>query len=98
MADEGRDRHIPGRADDPIPILFWEPLEFILAVAILGIAIAMNLWVAGGVMAYALLWIMKRLKRGAKRGAAQHALWTTGAIIDRHMTLFPPAYINELIE
>ncbi len=39
MQSDDRDRHIPNRADDPVPILFWEPLEFVLGVSVLGLGL-----------------------------------------------------------
>lgn len=98
MQPDDLDRHIPSRADDPVPILFWEPLEFVLGVSVLGIGIALNLWFTGALLSVGLLWTMKRLRRGAKRGAAQHALWSAGMQIDRSMGVFPAAWENEFLE
>jgi type IV conjugative transfer system protein TraL len=98
MQSDDRDRHIPNRADDPVPILFWEPLEFVLGVSVLGLGIAVNLWLTGALLSILILWLMKRLKRGTKRGAAQHALWASGMQIDRAMGAFPPSWENEFME
>lgn len=92
------ERRIPTRADDPIPLLFWEPFEFILAVtAFGGIMILVNPIAAAVVSAF-VLWGAKRLKRGAKRGASQHALWAFGAARDSGMSRFPHSTTTEFIE
>ncbi len=92
------ERHIPTRVDDPIPILSFEPLEFVLAVLFLGVGTVMNVMPIGAVGAGLILWLSRKLKRGAKRGAAQHALWSSGLSIDRAMKCFPEAWINDLVE
>jgi hypothetical protein len=44
------------------------------------------------------LWGSSKLKRGSKRGAAQHAIWAFGLITDKGLSRFPPASIKEFIE
>lgn len=97
--NNSHNRSIPTRADDPIPILMWEPVEFICAIALLGIFIAMNLWIVGIVLCSMTLWVSNEMKKGAKRGAAQHAIWSIGLNLDRVLPhKFPPAWLNEFIE
>jgi type IV conjugative transfer system protein TraL len=98
MSEITKDRHIPSRADDPVPVLFWEPFEFILAVAAFGLLMILANPLIGLVVSYGVLWAAKRMKRGAKRGAAQHAMWAFGAMADRGMRYFPPAQVREFVE
>lgn len=97
MEDKAK-RYIPTRVDDPVPILFFEPIEFVLIVSIFGIGVAMGALVSGAALAIGVMWAIRKLKRGAKRGATQHALWSSGLKIDRGMSRFPPAWENDLIE
>lgn len=75
-------RKIPLTADNPVPILFWEPVDFIAGVAVFGMGVAMHLFMFGAVGCVATLLIASRLRKGAKRGAAQHWLWAMGLNID----------------
>lgn len=76
-------RKIPLTADNPVPIMFWEPVDFIAAMAILGMGVALHLLVFGVVGCVAVLMAATKLRQGAKRGAAQHWLWFMGMNIDR---------------
>lgn len=65
--------------DEPVPILFWTPMEFIMMVMILGVAIVAKQLLFGMIGAYVCLKVSRRLGRGAKKGQSKHALWRLGA-------------------
>lgn len=82
----------------PIPILFWEPLEFIAAICFLGFGMLADIWLFGALGAFIVLIGSKYLKRGAKRGAVQHWLWFIGLQLDTTLKKrFPAAWENEFI-
>jgi type IV conjugative transfer system protein TraL len=90
---------VPHQLEDPIPILFWDPLEFVLAISLMGFGTIMNLWVVGMVCGMGVLLGSRYLKRGAKRGAMQHLLWAMGLQLDQPIAKrFPPSWINEFAE
>lgn len=90
---------IPFDIEAPVPVLFWEPLDFALAVSFTGFGIALGLFIPGVIGAFGVLYGSKYLKRGAKRGAAQHYLWGLGLNIDKYLSSnFLPADKNEFIE
>ncbi len=92
-------RSIPVHADKVVPILFWEPLEFAIATSLLMAGMFMHLFALGAVGCVAVLWGAAKLRRGSKRGAAQHFLWASGLQVDATLRRwFPPAHMNELIE
>lgn len=76
-------RSIPVTADNVVPIMFWDPVDFIAAMSIFGMGVAMKLFILGLVGGVATLMIASKLRQGAKRGAAQHWLWYMGITIDR---------------
>ncbi|RQR65288.1 hypothetical protein DIE18_02050 [Burkholderia sp. Bp9125] len=76
-------RRIPLTADNPVPILFWELVDVIAALSFLGMGVALHLFLFGVVGCGVTLMVATRLRRGAKRGAAQHWLWYMGLNIDR---------------
>ena len=83
----------------PTPIMFWEPLEFVMAITFFGFGIISNLWVLGMVSGTAILIGSRYLKRGAKRGAMQHYMWGLGLQVDPALSkIFKPSWINEFIE
>lgn len=90
---------VPHNLEDPIPILFWQPLEFTLALSLMGFGTIMNLWVVGMVAGTAVLIWSRYLKRGAKKGAMQHLLWSYGLPLDKPISRrFLPSWVNEFIE
>lgn len=90
---------VPHQLEDPIPIMFWSPLEFVLAISLMGFGTILNLWVAGMAAGLTVLLGSRYLKRGAKRGAMQHMLWAMGLQLDKALTKrLPPAWINEFTE
>lgn len=90
---------IPFDLEAPIPIMFWEPLEFTLALCLLGFGIVSNLWMMGATGAGAVLVGSRYLKRGTKRGAMQHLMWAHGLQLDASLTKkFKPSWLNDFIQ
>ncbi|HDR9103505.1 type IV conjugative transfer system protein TraL [Paraburkholderia sp. A3RO-2L] len=79
-------RRIPLTADNPVPILFWEPVDFIAGMSIFGMGVALHMFLFGAVGSVMTLMIASKLRQGAKRGAAQHWLWYMGLTIDRALS------------
>ena len=79
-------RRIPLTADNPVPILFWEPVDFIAGMSIFGMGVALHMFLFGAVGGAVTLMVASKLRQGAKRGAAQHWLWFMGVNIDRALT------------
>lgn len=75
-------RKIPLTADNAVPIMFWEPVDFICAMSVFGFCMVLHLFVLGLLGCVLTLKITTQLRRGAKRGAAQHWLWFMGANVD----------------
>ena len=75
-------RKIPLTVDNPVPILFWDPVDFIAAMTIFGMGVALKLFLFGMAGSIAVLIVATKLRQGAKRGAAQHWLWYMGLNID----------------
>lgn len=76
-------RRIPLMADNPVPILFWEPVDFIAGMSIFGMGVALKMFLFGAIGGAVTLMVASKLRQGAKRGAAQHWLWFMGMNIDR---------------
>lgn len=76
-------RQIPLMIDNPVPIMFWEPVDFIAGMSVFGMGVALNLFAFGAIGGAITLMIATKLRQGAKRGAAQHWLWFMGLNIDR---------------
>lgn len=90
---------VPHDLENPIPIMFWDPMEFVMALCFMGFGIVLNLWVLGMGMGAAVLVGSRYLKRGGKRGMMQHLLWAIGLQLDVNLTKrFPPSWVNEFIE
>lgn len=83
----------------PIPIMFWEPLEFVVACALFGFGIIAHVWIIGAIGGFAVLSGAKYLRRGAKRGSVQHLMWSVGLMLDKSMQVnFPASWNNEFTE
>ena len=92
-------RYIPVRVDDPVTIMLMDPLLFVLIVANVGVGMVLDVFLLGVFFAYLSFVILKRLKRGAKRGAGQHAMWSAGINLDPFLKkFFPDPLDNEFIE
>lgn len=90
---------VPFGIEAPIPIMFWDPLEFIIAISFMGFGVISKLWIIGMAGGFAVLVGAKYLKRGAKRGAVQHMLWAYGIQLDNALRRkFQPAWLNDFIE
>lgn len=94
------EKHVmPFDLEAPIPIMFWEPLEFILAICLMGFGIIAHVWVIGLLAGAGVLIGSRYLKRGSKRGAMQHFLWGHGLQLDTPLNKkFKPAWLNDYIE
>ena len=91
-------RKIPLTADNPVPILFWEPVDFIAGISIFGMGVAMKMFLFGGIGCVLTLMVASNLRKGAKRGAAQHWLWAMGLNIDQGLArLKLKAWNNDFI-
>ncbi len=87
------------KLEDPVPILFWEPLDFIMGFALLGVGLVAGMWVIGLVGCFVVLIGSRYLRRGMKRGAVQHFLWSLGLPADNALSAnFPPVWANDLTE
>lgn len=90
---------VPFELESPIPILFWDPLEFVLAITLMGFGVVANLWIFGCIGGAAVLMGARYLKRGSKKGAMQHFLWAHGLQLDVPLTKkFKPAWLNDYID
>lgn len=90
---------VPFELEAPTPIMFWEPVEFVTAISIMGFGIISKLWVIGMLGGGLVLWGSKYLKRGQKRGMIQHLLWAFGLQLDQNLKKkFKPAWLNDFIE
>ena len=90
---------VPFEIEAPIPIMFWDPLEFVLAICLMGFGIIAHLWLVGVVGGAGVLIGARYLKRGAKRGAMQHFLWAHGLQMDASLTKkFKPSWLNDFID
>lgn len=98
MSFDPQSHVVPEKLEDPIPILFWSPIEFTLAISFAGFGLVMNLWFIGLGMSAAVLIGSRYLARGAKRGSVQHLIWSLGLRIDTPLkTQFPAPWTNEFI-
>lgn len=61
-----------------MPIFFWDPTVFTVAVLLLGMGVVAKQIVVGLGGAILVIMIHKRLSRGAKRGAGKHLMWSIG--------------------
>jgi hypothetical protein len=90
---------IPYDLEAPTPVMFWDPLEFTLAVVFMGFGIIAKLWLLGMAGGAGVLIGSRYLKRGAKRGAMQHMLWALGLQVDQPLkNRFPPAWVNDFVQ
>lgn len=90
---------VPYDLENPIPVMFWDPLEFSLAISLMGFGIISSLWLLGVCGGAGVLMGSRYLKRGSKRGAMQHWLWARGLNLDKSLSSrFKPAYLNDFIQ
>jgi hypothetical protein len=95
-----RDLHkIARNVDAPVPVMFWDPVEFSIAISLMGFGVLANMWMLGMLGAIVVLSGSRKLKRGAKRGAVQHFIWAKGVQVDKALKVqFPPAWHSDFIE
>lgn len=85
--------------DLPVPIMFWDPMEFIIATSFMGFGMIIDNWLFGGMMCAIVLIGAQKMKKGAKRGAVQHLIWKMGLPIDPVLgNYFPKPWVNDFIE
>ena len=90
---------MPHGLEAPIPIMFWDPLEFVFAITLMGFGVVTKLWLFGMIAGAGVLWGAKYLKRGSKRGSVQHLFWAYGVQMDNSLrTKFQPSWLNDFIE
>ncbi|KWU17814.1 type IV conjugative transfer system protein TraL [Burkholderia cenocepacia] len=90
---------VPFDLEAPIPIMFWDPLEFTLAICLMGFGIISHLWIFGLLGGGGVLIGARYLKRGSKRGAMQHFLWAHGLELDPALKgRFKPSWLNDFTE
>lgn len=90
---------IPFDLEAPIPIMFWDPLEFVLAIILMGFGVISHLWMLGLFAGGGVLVGARYLKRGSKRGAMQHFLYAHGLQMDAPLVKkFKPAWLNDFVE
>jgi type IV conjugative transfer system protein TraL len=90
MENNGNLYYIARGLDDPIPIFFFDPVDFVLLVAFFGLGIVTKQFLIGAFLAWAVLKLSKVMKRGAKRGAVMHSLWRVGLLQDKSFAKFNP--------
>lgn len=100
MSNVDEEAHrVPFELEAPTPIMFWDPMEFVTAISLMGFGIISKLWIFGMISGGAVLYGAKYLKRGAKRGTVQHLLWAFGLQLDASLTKkFKPSWLNDFIE
>lgn len=90
---------VPYDLEEPTPIMFWHPMEFVMAMTLLGFGVVTNLWVLGALGAAGVLVGSRYLKRGAKKGAMQHLLWAMGLQLDAPLArTFKASWLNDFVE
>lgn len=93
MSDQDRrnTHRVPRDLDAPVPIFFWEPVEFIGAVSLMGFGIILHELLFGVGAAVLVLYVSKKLKRGgAKKGQPMHILYQKGFPIDSTLKKHAP--------
>lgn len=90
---------VPFDLEAPIPIMFWDPLEFVIAITFMGFGVISHLWLFGIAIGTGVLVGSRYLKRGNKKGAMQHFLWAHGLQMDSALSKkFKPAWLNDFTE
>lgn len=71
-------RRIYKDLDAPVPILFLDPMAFVMGVFGVGVGIVSKNMLLGLALGAGVIYLSKVMSRGAKRGQARHALWRMG--------------------
>ena len=82
--NEQQNYYIAKDIDKPIPIFFFDPVDFVLIIMAIGIGIIFKIPLIGFILAYFVFKLSKFMKKGAKRGAMAHAMWRFGIIGDKN--------------
>lgn len=99
MSEAQRFSRVPKEVDKDVPIMFFEPMEFVAFIGILGFGMIFNLFFLGVVAGVGYLMVSRKMKRGAKRGASQHFLYRLGLPLDPALKkYFPSPSLSEFIE
>lgn len=99
MSADHQSHRVYHNLEAPIPIMFFDPIEFVLAVVLMGFGIISGLWILGFFGGAGVLIGSRYLKRGAKRGAMQHFMWSYGLQLDAPLSKkFKPSWLNDFIE
>tara|TARA_B100002049_G_scaffold229110_1_gene204339 strand:- start:85398 stop:85688 length:291 start_codon:yes stop_codon:yes gene_type:complete len=85
---DGNQYYIARGIDDPIPIFFFDPVDFVMIVTFFGLGIIMKQLLVGIVLSYSVFKLSKIMRKGAKRGVMPHSLWKLGLLQDKGMKRF----------
>lgn len=85
---DGNQYYIARGIDDPIPIFFFDPVDFVMIVTFFGLGIIMKQLLVGIVLSYSVYKLSKVMRKGAKRGVMPHSLWKLGLMQDKGMKKF----------
>lgn len=84
-------RKIPRGLELPVPILFLDPAEAIVAIMLVGVGVIAKQPLLGFGGMFGLIYMSRKLSKGAKRGASKHLLWSIGISgIDPAMKRYGP--------
>ncbi len=90
MSDDDLHKIVEG-ADEPVPIMFFDPLEFVIVTTLVGAGIVLDFPFTGLILATGIMLVSRKLRQGAKRGAVQHYLWRIGLQLDSALARYFPA-------
>lgn len=82
--------HIPRGLDRPVPILLWEPVEFVVAIMLLGVGVILKMIIIGFGGAIAVMYYSTKVKRRGKRGMGIHLMWRLGIFSDKSLKKYAP--------
>jgi len=86
----GEEFYIAKGMDLPVPIFFFDPVDFVLMITFFGLGIVMQQLLVGFVLSWGVVKISKLMRKGAKRGVMAHTLWKLGLMQDKGMKRFNP--------
>ena len=87
---ESNSNYIAKGLDDPVPIFFFDPVDFILILIAFGLGIVIQRLEIGIVLAWGVMKLAKVMRKGAKRGVMNHSLWRIGIISDKNLSRYDP--------
>lgn len=80
--------YIAKGVDDPVPIFFFDPVDFVLMVTFFGLGIITKQLMVGIILSWGVLKLSKIMRKGAKRGSMMHSLWKFGIAQDKRLKKF----------